>query len=142
MRIKILVIGKVKEKAYNERINEFIKWINRDIPIELIFFKDNNHAKLEKKIESHLKNKDHIICLSEEGEKQSSIQFSKYIFNKTKDLIFLIGGPDGHSKVIKEKAYQTISLSKMTFPHEMALLILMEQIYRAIAIKKGSKYHR
>ncbi len=142
MRIKILVVGKVKEKAYNERINEFIKWINRDIPIELIFYKDNNHIRLEKKIESHLRNKDYIICLSEEGKKQSSTQFSKYIFNKTNDLIFLIGGPDGHAKGIKKKASQTISLSKMTFPHEMALLILTEQIYRAIAIKKGSKYHR
>ena len=142
MRIKILVVGKVKEKAYNERINEFIKWINRDIPIELIFYKDNNHIRLEKKIEPHLRNKDHIICLTEEGKKQSSTQFSKYIFNKTNDLIFLIGGPDGHAKGIKEKASQTISLSKMTFPHEMALLILTEQIYRAIAIKKGSKYHR
>ena len=142
MRIKILVVGKVKERAYNERINEFIKWINRDIPIELIFFKDNNHTRLVKKIESYLKNKDYIICLSEEGGEKSSTQFSKYIFNKTQDLIFLIGGPDGHTKGIKEKADKTISLSKMTFPHEMALLILTEQIYRAIAIKKGSKYHR
>ena len=76
MRIKILVVGKVKEKSYNKRIIEFVKWINRDIQIDLVFFKDNNHSGLEKKIESHLKNKDYIICLSEEGKELSSTQFS------------------------------------------------------------------
>lgn len=142
MRIKILVVGKVKEKSYNKRIIEFVKWINRDIQIDLVFFKDNNHSGLEKKIESHLKNKDYIICLSEEGKEFSSTQFSKYIFDENKNIIFLIGGPNGHTNSTKNKANQIISLSKMTFPHEMALLILTEQIYRAISIKKGSKYHR
>ena len=142
MRIKVLVVGKVKEKAYDKRIIEFVKWVNKDIHIDLVFFKDNNHSGLEKKIESHVKNKDYIICLSEEGIELSSTQFSKYIFNKTNNIVFLIGGPNGHNNGIKEKADQIISLSKMTFPHEMALLILTEQIYRAISIKKGSKYHR
>ena len=142
MRIKILAIGKVKEKAYHKRIIEFVKWINSDVSIELVFFKDNNHSRLKKKVESHLKNKDHIICLTEEGRELSSIKFSEYLFNKTNDIVFLIGGPNGHMNHIKEKADQIISLSKMTFPHEMALLILTEQIYRAISIKKGSKYHR
>ena len=140
MRIKILAVGKVK--AYDKRIIEFVKWINSDVSIELVFFKDNNHSRLEKKVESHQKNKDHIICLTEEGRELSSIQFSEYLFNKTNDIVFLIGGPNGHMNSIKEKANQIISLSKMTFPHEMALLILTEQIYRAISIKKGSKYHR
>jgi len=142
MRIKILAIGKVKEKAYHKRIIEFVKWINRDVSIELVFFKDNNHSRLEKKVESHLKNRDHIMCLTEEGRELSSIQFSEYLFNKTNDIVILIGGPNGHMNSIKEKAAQIISLSKMTFPHEMALLILTEQIYRAISIKKGNKYHR
>ena len=142
MRIKLLVIGKLKEKTYRDRINEYIKWINKDIPIELIFFKDNTEDKISKKLSSHITHQDHVICISEEGEKQSSIEFSEFIFDITRNLIFIVGGPDGHPKDIKEKANQILSLSKMTFPHEMALLILTEQIYRAISIKKGSKYHR
>jgi len=142
MRIKLLVIGKLKEKTYRDRINEYIKWINKDIPIELIFFKDNTEDKISKKLSSHITHQDHVICISEEGEKQSSIGFSEFIFDITRNLIFIVGGPDGHPKDIKEKANQILSLSKMTFPHEMALLILTEQIYRAISIKKGSKYHR
>ena len=142
MRIKLLVIGKLKEKTYRNRINEYIKWINKDIPIELIFLKDNTEDKISKKLSSHITHQDHVICISEEGEKQSSIEFSEFIFDITRNLIFIVGGPDGHPKDIKEKANQILSLSKMTFPHEMALLILTEQIYRAISIKKGSKYHR
>ncbi|MDP6169049.1 MAG: 23S rRNA (pseudouridine(1915)-N(3))-methyltransferase RlmH [Candidatus Marinimicrobia bacterium] len=142
MKIKLLVIGKLKEKAYRDRINEYIKWINKDIPIELIFLKDSTENKISKKLRSHITHQDHVICVSEEGGKQSSIGFSEFIFDITRNLIFIVGGADGHPKDIKEKANQILSLSKMTFPHEMALLILTEQIYRAITIKKGSKYHR
>ena len=142
MKIKLLVIGKLKEKAYRDRINEYIKWINKDIPIELIFLKDSTEDKISKKLSSHITHQNHVICISEGGEKQSSIEFSEFIFDITRNLIFIVGGPDGHPKDIKEKANQILSLSKMTFPHEMALLILTEQIYRGISIKKGSKYHR
>ena len=110
-------------------------WIDADA------FFCNTSIRIEKWIEQS-ENKDYIICLSEEGKEFSSTQFSKYIFDETKNIIFLIGGPNGHTNSTKSKANQIISLSKMTFPHEMALLILTEQIYRAISIKKGSKYHR
>ena len=83
-----------------------------------------------------------FICLSEEGIQHNSVQFSEFIYSSNRNLVFLIAGPDGHSKIIKEKSDQIISLSNLTFPHEMATLILTEQIFRAISIKKGSKYHR
>ena len=67
MKIKILAVGKLKEKAYQNRIGEYVKWINRDIPVELIFLKDND--KVNKKLLAHINSKDHTICLSEEGEK-------------------------------------------------------------------------
>ena len=140
MKIKILVVGKLKEKAYQNRIDEYVKWINRDIPVELIFLKDNN--KINKKLLAHINSEDHTICLSEEGEKRSSKEFSKLLFNIDLDHTFIIGGPDGLPKHIKEKANQIFSLSGLTFPHEMALLILAEQLYRAVSIKKGRNYHR
>ena len=140
MKIKILAVGKLKEKAYQNRIGEYVKWINRDIPVELIFLKDND--KVNKKLLAHINSKDHTICLSEEGEKRSSKEFSKLLFNKALDHTFIIGGPDGLSSYIKEKANQIFSLSKLTFPHEMALLILVEQLYRAVSIEKRRNYHR
>ena len=89
-----------------------------------------------------MRSQDHVICVSEKGKAKSSIQMSRFLFKGTRDLVFFMGGPDGHPKFIMEKADTVLSLSLMTFPHEMALLILAEQIYRAISIKKGTKYHR
>ena len=140
MKIKILAVGKLKEKAYQDRIREYVKWINRDIPAELIFLKDND--KVNKKLLAHINTKVHTICLSEEGKKRSSKDFSKLLFNKALDHTFIIGGPDGLPRYIKEKTDQILSLSELTFPHEMALLILAEQLYRAVSIEKGRNYHR
>ena len=140
MKIKVLAVGKLKEKAYQNRIDEYVKWINRDISVELIFLKDND--KVNKKLLAHINPKDHTICLSEEGEKMSSKEFSKLLFNKALDHTFIIGGPDGLPRYIKEKTDQILSLSELTFPHEMALLILAEQLYRAVSIEKGRNYHR
>ncbi len=140
MKIKILAVGKLKEKAYQNRIGEYVKWINRDMPVELIFLKDND--KVNKKLLAHINSKGYTICLSEEGEKRSSEEFSKLLFNKAVDHTFIIGGPDGLPRYIKEKANQIFSLSELTFPHEMALLILAEQLYRSISIEKGRNYHR
>ena len=140
MKIKVLAVGKLKEKAYQDRIGEYVKWINRDIPVELIFLKDND--KINRKLFAHINSENHTICLSEEGEKISSEEFSKLLFNKALDHTFIIGGPDGLTRYIKEKANQIFSLSELTFPHEMALLILAEQLYRAVSIKKGRNYHR
>ena len=140
MKIKILAVGKLKEKTYRNRIAEYVKWINRDIPVELTFLKDND--KVNKKLLAKISSKDHTICLSEEGVKKSSKEFSKLLFNKALDHTFIIGGPDGLPKYIKEKANQIFSLSELTFPHEMALLILAEQLYRAVSIEKRRNYHR
>ena len=140
MKIKILAVGKLKEKAYQNRIREYVKWINRDIPVELIFLKDND--KVNKKLLAHINTKVHTICLSEEGEKRSSKDFSKLLFSRDLDHTFILGGPDGIPKYIKKKTNKIFSLSGLTFPHDMALLILAEQLYRAVSIEKGRKYHR
>ena len=70
------------------------------------------------------------------------INYINHLYNSNKDLIFLIGGPDGLPKIIKKKSNHVISLSNLTFTHEMSILIITEQIFRAISIHKNSKYHR
>ena len=141
MEIKIVVIGKLKEKIYQRRVQKYLKWISKDVKIEIVYIKDSNN-KILTKLDKLKKNNFFSICLSENGIQMSSNTFSKFIFNNKEKLSFIIGGPDGHSSEILNEADYILSLSKMTMPHEMATLVLTEQIYRALSIKKGSKYHR
>ena len=141
MKIKIVIIGKLKEKIYQRRVQKYLKWISKDVKIEIVYLKDANN-KIQTKIDKLKKNNFFSICLSENGIQMSSNAFSKFIFNNKKKLSFIIGGPDGHSSEILNEADYVLSFSKMTMPHEMATLVLTEQIYRALSIKKGSKYHR
>ena len=84
-----------------------------------------------------------IICLSEEGKHFNSVELCSLLLNfKNKKINFLIGDTDGVSSDIKEKSDLVLSLSPLTFPHELARLILIEQIYRAISISNNSPYHR
>ena len=142
MKITIIAVGKLKEKLYEKRINEYLKWINKNTTIELILIKDNTQKKINNKLLSYIKPHHYVICMSEEGEEFSSIQLSKFINKINQNLIFLIGGPGGHSSLIKRESTKTLSLSKLTFPHEMSLLILTEQIYRSFSIMNKRKYHR
>ena len=141
MEIKIVIIGKLKEKIYQRRVQKYLKWISKDVKIEIVYIKDVNN-KILTKMDKFKKNNFFSICLSENGIQMSSNAFSKFIFNNKKKLSFIIGGPDGHSSEILNEADYILSLSKMTMPHEMATLVLIEQIYRAFSIKKGSNYHR
>ncbi len=142
MRLTIVVVGKVKEKVYLDRIREYRKWVEKDIPVNLIFLKDGKPEQVESKQLIHMDSASFSVCLTEEGKQVTSREFSDFIYKQNRDIVFLIGGPDGHSKAIRQKADLLLSFSKMTLPHEMALLVLSEQLFRAVSINKGSKYHR
>jgi len=142
MKIKLVCIGKIKERLYKERVYEYLKWIKKDIKIEMILLKDSNKKFLSNSLKKHLNSNYSKTCVSQEGIQYSSIKFSKFLFDQNKDLAFFIGGPEGHSEIIEKSIKHSISLSTFTMPHEMALLVLVEQIYRALQIKKGGIYHR
>ena len=142
MKIKLVCIGKIKERLYKERVYEYLKWIKKDIKIEMILLKDSNKKILSNSLKKHLNSNYSKTCVSQEGIQYSSIKFSKFLFDQNKDLAFFIGGPEGHSEIIEKSIKHSISLSTFTMPHEMALLVLVEQIYRALQIKKGGIYHR
>ena len=142
MHIKIVLIGKIKEKVYNKKIDKYLEWLSRDAKFEIVIVKDSNSNKIIYQIDKHKKNNFFCVCLSEHGKNLNSISFSKFIFNSGEKIVFFLGGPNGYSKNIIKKMDFNLSLSKMTMPHEMAALILAEQLFRAFSIKKGSKYHR
>ena len=132
-RLTIYAIGKIEKIWIRDGINQYKKRIPELIINELKTFNLNA-------LRSH---NNIIICLSEEGKQFNSVELSSLLLNfKNKKINFLIGDTDGISSDIKEKSDLILSLSPLTFPHELARLILIEQIYRAISISNNSPYHR
>ena len=132
-RLTIHAIGKIKKFWIRDGINQYKKRMPDLIINELKTFNINNLRS----------NNNIIICLSEEGKQFNSVELSSLLLNfKNKKINFLIGDTDGISSDIKEKSDFLLSLSPLTFPHELARLILIEQIYRSISISNNSPYHR
>ena len=149
MKIIILCIGK-KSKSYIEQgIETYVQRIKRHFDIETkwidVINKSSKHFNYESSLLKEIEEKDWLIVLDECGEQYDSVSFSKnfqqWVNLGKKKLIFLIGGPYGLSKNIKNRANIILSLSKMTFTHQMVQLFLVEQIYRAITLINGENYH-
>ena len=132
-RLTINAIGKIKKTWINDGIIQYKKRMPELIINELKIFNLNNLRS----------NNNIIISLSEEGKQFNSVELCSLLLDfKNKKINFLIGGSDGISLDIKHKSDLLLSLSPLTFPHELARLILIEQIYRAISISSNSPYHR
>ena len=131
-RLSINAIGKIKKNWIREGINQYKKRMPDLIINESKSFNIDN-----------IRVNNIIICLTEEGQSFNSIELTSLLLNfKNKKINFLIGDADGIPSDIKEKSNLLLSLSPLTFPHELARLILLEQIYRAISISNNSPYHR
>ena len=131
-RLSINAIGKIKKNWIREGINQYKKRMPDLIINESKSFNIDN-----------IRVNNIIICLTEEGQSFNSIELTSLLLNfKNKKINFLIGDTDGVSSDIKEQSDLVLSLSPLTFPHELARLILIEQIYRAISISNNSPYHR
>ena len=131
-RLSINAIGKIKKNWIKEGINQYKKRMPDLIINESKSFNIDN-----------IQVNTIIICLSEEGKSFSSIELTSLLLTfNNKKIDFLIGDADGIPPDIKEKSHLLLSLSPLTFPHELARLILIEQIYRAISISNNSPYHR
>ena len=131
-RLSINAIGKIKKNWIREGINQYKKRMPDLIISETKSFNIDN-----------IRVNNIIICLTEEGQSFNSIELTSLLLNfKNKKINFLIGDADGIPSDIKDKSNLLLSLSPLTFPHELARLILIEQIYRAISISNNSPYHR
>ena len=155
MKIKLLVIGQTEksylikgEQDYEKRLSHYCKFSELIIPNIKKRAKGSNNELIIKEgklILSKLNYGDVAVLLDEKGKQNSSIEFSNFISNKimvsTKSLVFIIGGAYGFSEEVYNRASNKLSLSKMTFSHQMVRLIFKEQLYRAYTIIKGEKYH-
>lgn len=150
--IKIITVGALKEKYLKDAIEEYQKRLRKYTELELIEVKDEGllppmqaMEKEGEKIKKHISEKDYIITLEIEGKQFTSEEFSKKIEDIqmiNSNITFIIGGSYGIGRSIKERAKLHLSFSKMTFPHQLFRVLLLEQIYRAYKIINNESYHK
>lgn len=150
--IKIITVGKLKERYLIDAVEEYKKRLNKYTKIEIIEVKDESSYEEDKNKEKeadniikYISDKDFIITLEIDGKEISSTEFAskiENIFNENSSITFIIGGSYGLSNKIKELSDYKLSFSKMTFPHQLFRVILLEQIYRAFKINNNESYHK
>ena len=149
--IKIITVGKLKEKYLKDAVEEYIKRLSRYTKFNLIEVSDEDYdinktlLKERDNILKYVQEKDYIITLEIEGNEIDSLSFSKKIddiMQINSDITFIIGGSYGLHEDIKKMSNYSLSFSKMTFPHQLFRVMLLAQIYRAFKILKNESYHK
>ena len=152
-------MGKIKEKFYRDAIDEFVKRLSRYCKLKIIEVVDENTPNnAPEAIEEQIKNKEgdrilknitdsmHVIALAIEGKECSSVQLAEKLermgIEGTSDICFVIGGSLGLSKEVYKRADELLSVSPMTFPHQLMRVILLEQVYRCFRIIHNEPYHK
>lgn len=143
MLIKIVVIGRLKDRALQARCDEFAKWLGPYAKLEIRELPDST---IEREGKAILKELDRergaaVVVLSEEGREFTSTAFASVLGNFNRKVVFVIGGPYGLDPAVKARAELLWSLSKLTFTHEIARFLLFEQLFRASSILRGGSYH-
>lgn len=155
MKITLMVVGKTTTANLRSGIEEYAKRVNRYIPFDIVELPDiKTSRKLteakQKETEgemmlSRIQPSDYVVLLDEHGKEMTSREFSQNLEKKaqtvSKQLYFIVGGPYGFSPEVYSRANEKLSLSKMTFPHEMVRLFFVEQLYRAMTIQRNEPYH-
>ena len=144
--IKILCVGKIKEKYLNDFINDYKTRITKYSKIEIIELKDSDILKESEEIIKNINKKDYNILMDISGKKLDSIEFSNLIdktyTNGYNTITFIIGASNGVTQEVKNICDLRLSFSKLTFPHGVFRTILLEQIYRAFKILNNESYHK
>ena len=155
MKVALILVGKTVNKHFVELIDEYAGRVKHYIGFDIVTIPELKNTKnlstdQQKQQEGELILKqlqagDHVVLLDEHGKELRSVEFSAYMEQKmqtvNKRLVFVIGGPYGFSPEVYGRANEKLSLSKMTFSHQMVRLIFVEQLYRAMTIMRGEPYH-
>lgn len=155
MKITLLTIGKTEDSYIKEGIEKYLKRLKHYISFKIVELPelkntksltiDQQKAREAELINKNILNTDQLILLDEKGKELSSVQFSGFLNKKmlgsVQHLVFIVGGPYGFDPSIQNRADDKISLSKMTFSHQMVRLFFVEQLYRSFTILKGEPYH-
>ena len=159
MKITVLAVGKIKERFYTDAVSEYAKRLSRYCRLEIVEVADEKTPDgageaMERKIKekegerllSHIKDNMYVIALAIEGKARSSEELSGRLntlgLQGNSDIAFVIGGSLGLSEAVLKRADEALSFSRMTFPHQLMRVILLEQIYRSYRIITGEPYHK
>jgi len=143
MKIKLITVGSPQLSFAKDGIAEYLKRLSRFVQVSVVHVKENKKdtdVRILKTIDN-----DFCILLDEQGREFSSSGLSDFLIKKQNqgvNLSFVIGGPDGHTDMIRQRADFLISLSQLTFPHDIAMMIVLEALYRSYTIQSGHPYHR
>ncbi len=152
LKIAILAIGKIKNKSIFDLSSDYLKRLNPYVRLEIIELASESFSKNTKSLAKQKEGERiisflakrvnaRVFLLAENGIQFNSCEFADFLNKINEEIIFVIGGSLGFSEKVLDKYKNRISLSKMTFPHELARVILLEQIYRAITIINNKEYH-
>jgi 23S rRNA (pseudouridine1915-N3)-methyltransferase len=142
MLLKIIAVGKMKDRALSSHVQTYVTRLSPYAKVEIVEIRDgapeNEGAKILEQLDGE---KGYVIVLSEEGVEVTSKEFSAKLMGIDRKIVLVIGGPYGLAEAVKKRGDWLLSLSRMTFTHEMARYLLLEQLYRAVMIGKGKNYH-
>lgn len=155
MKITLVCIGKTDDKFIQEGIDKYLNRLKHYITFNIVVIPDVKNVKnmsqaqqMDKESElffKNINNQDFVVLLDEKGKEFRSVEFADYLSKKmvsgVTHMVVLIGGPYGFAEKVRERANYLVSLSKMTFSHQMVRLFFVEQVYRAFSIMKGEPYH-
>ena len=154
MKTRLIVIGRTTDKHIGACIDDYTERIGHYMPFDMVTIpelkntkslsEDQQKEREGELIMRQLEPSDHVVLLDERGKERRSVEFAAWIEKKQQNarrLVFIIGGPYGFSPAVYDRANELVSLSLMTFSHQMVRMIFLEQIYRACTIIKGEPYH-
>ncbi len=151
--IKIICVGKLKESYLKDAVNEYVKRISKYVKVSIIEVEDEALkeenvilSKEKDRIMKCIKREDYVITLEINGLELSSIELANYLkklyIDGKSDIVFIIGGSYGLDKEVKERSDFSLSFSKLTFPHQLFRVLLLEQLYRSFKIMNNETYHK
>lgn len=154
MKTELILVGKTQNKHFVAGINDYVERLSHYMPFSIVTLPDlkatkNLSEEQQKEREGELILKqltpaDTVVLLDEHGKELRSVEYAEWLQKKqstSRKLVFVIGGPYGFSEAVYRRADDKLSLSRMTFSHQMVRLIFVEQLYRACTILKGEPYH-
>lgn len=153
MRIRVVAVGKDRSGLYAPAIEEYARRIARYVRFEIAEVPEaRRHAGTPRArdeeaeaILARVADRERLVALDERGEEETSVEFARRVgrwIERAQDVVLVVGGADGLAPLVRERAAETLALSRMTLAHRLARLVLVEQLYRALTLLRGEPYHR
>ncbi len=148
MKVRVLSLGRDRSGLFEPAAQEYAGRLAHYTSFELVELPASKHsgaraqADEAERILAAKKEREALVALDERGKNLGSVELSQWVARQSGDLLFVIGGDEGLAEAVRQKAALTLSLSKMTLPHRLARVVLLEQLYRAFTLLKGEPYHK